>query len=304
MPIILSSSASTPTRRDFLAGLLAGGVGLVATRSATARASDAPPWYALISDTHIASDPKTKSRGECMADNLRAVVDDILAQSPSPLGALIDGDLALTDGQKGDYQTLLGLVDPLRKGKVPLYLGLGNHDDRAHFRDVLSIEPTQDTEVVDKHVGIVEGPPLRFVVLDSLDRVNVTPGLLGDRQRRWLARALDADRKTPTLLFVHHNLSAEEPNALTDTSALLELLKPRRHVKAVVFGHTHTWTRRDVDGLHLVNLPAVAYPFTNDQPLGWCRLIPDAEGAEIELRCVGGDRKKDRERARLPWRSS
>jgi 3',5'-cyclic AMP phosphodiesterase CpdA len=230
-----------------------------------------------------------------MAENLRAVVAEILAQRQPPLAAMIDGDLALTDGQDGDYHTLLQLVDPLRAARIPLYLGLGNHDDRAHFRNVLNVEPRADTEVVDKQVGVVDGPDLRLVILDSLDRVNVTPGVLGERQLRWLAQVLDAGTKTPTLVFVHHNL-ADAP------SALLAVLASRRQVKVVLFGHTHTWARSRHDGLHLVNLPAVAYPFADDQRLGWCRFSPTAEGAEIVFHRLGEERTDDRPVARLKWR--
>jgi 3',5'-cyclic AMP phosphodiesterase CpdA len=240
-----------------------------------------------------------------MADNLRAVVADILAADSPPQGVLIDGDLALNDGQPGDYRTLIALLEPIRKAKLPLHLALGNHDDRDHFRDVLRDLIPAGSQVVDKQVGLVQGPrpAPRFVVLDSLDRVNVTPGKLGPNQLDWLARRLDAVPNDPTLVFVHHNLSREGQTALTDTGALLDVLGPRKQVKAVIFGHTHVWDVREDDGLYWINLPAVAYPFAAGQPLGWCRFRPVPDGGELELRCVGGDRRNDRQRVALRWRS-
>jgi 3',5'-cyclic-AMP phosphodiesterase len=302
MPFFLLPSSRGVTRREFLSGLAGATAAGVMAQGSFAATSNAPPWYALISDTHIAADANAVARGQCMAENLRAVVADVVDQEPSPLGAIIDGDLALADGQSGDYRTFLKILDPLRRANIPLYLGLGNHDDRAHFRDVFGMKPPEDTDVVDKHVGILEGPSTRIVILDSLTQANVTPGLLGDRQRRWLAQALDADKRTPTWIFVHHNLSATEPNALTDTEAFLAVIQPRRQVKAVVYGHTHQWARREQDGLQIINLPAVAYPFTNDQPLGWCRMTPTTDGAELQLRCVGGVRKDDKQVVSLRWR--
>ena len=93
---------------------------------------------------------------------------------------------------------------------------------------------------------------------------------------------------------------------LLDSAALLEILRPRKQVKALVFGHTHTWRREERDGLHLVNLPAVGYHFEKPQPLGWCRLEParDDTGATLALRCVAGDRSKDGERVELSWRGA
>jgi Icc protein len=303
MPVhLLPSQHARLTRREALAGLGLLGLGLALERPC--RAEDAPPWYALVSDIHIAADPTAKNREQVMADNLKAVVADILAQPSPPRGVVIDGDLALKNGQEGDYRTMLGLLDPLRGAGLPLHLALGNHDDRAHFRAVLHEKPPADPVVIDKHVSIVEGPGLRLVVLDSLDAVDVTPGLLGERQLGWLKRTLDDQPKEPALLFVHHNLS-DRPGALTDTPAFLDVIRPRKQVKAVFYGHSHRWTNEtDPSGIHLVNLPAVAYPFSNDQPLGWVAFRPAERGCELELRCVGGDRAKDRQRLNLSWRDA
>ncbi|MBX6314587.1 MAG: metallophosphoesterase [Isosphaeraceae bacterium] len=292
-----------PTRRAFLGRLAAGGASLALVGKAQAAPrDDAPTWFALVADTHIAADPRARHRGQCMTDNLRAVVSEILAQADPPRGVIIDGDLALKDGQPGDYEQLLQLTGPLRRADLPLHLALGNHDDRAHFRAALDAKPPAESEISDKQIGIVEEAGLRLVLLDSLDRVNGTPGLLGERQLAWLARHLDEKPEAPTLLFVHHNL-ADSPTALLDTEALLTVVRPRRQVKAVVFGHTHVWSVRDDDGLHLINLPAVAYPFASNQPLGWCRLQPGPEGAKLTLHAIGGDRSRDGQQLRLRWRT-
>ena len=75
-----------------------------------------------------------------------------------------------------------------------------------------------------------------------------------------------------------------------------------------MYGHSHRWehVREPIGQMHLVNLPAVAYPFKEDQPLGWVRCVPsaEAEGAELELRCIGGHRGRDGERLSLAWRST
>ena len=129
---------------------------------------------------------------------------------------------------------------------------------------------------------------MRFVVLDSQDGVNVTPGLLGGGQLAWLARDLDAHPETPAVVFVHHNLNANSESALRDTTGLLDVLRPRRQAKAVVFGHTHVWNVQKIEDIHMINLPAIGYRFRPEQPLGWAILRPEPDGAEIELRCIGG----------------
>jgi predicted phosphodiesterase len=122
-------------------------------------------------------------------------------------------------------------------------------------------------------------------MLDSLDVTNKTPGVLGEEQRTWLSKALDARTDKPALVMVHHDpmLVEGKKTGLLDTAELMEILKPRRHVKAMIYGHTHTWRMTELEGIHLVNLPAVAYPFNKAEVTGWvdCTLHPDGMSLEM-----------------------
>lgn len=301
-PTGADSSASEITRRKALkASLAIGGAVLSAGcgRNAGSRGNEGG-WYALLSDPHIAADRAERLRGESMADNLRAVVADILHADDPPHGVVIDGDLAFHHGEPGDYRTLLDIVSPLRRVGLPLHATLGNHDDRANLR--AAIAQDADAPLADKRVAVVTGPGLRLLMLDSQNGVNVTAGRLGDGQLAWLASDLDAHPSTPAAVFVHHNLNAKSESALRDTEGLLDVLRPRRQAKAVFFGHTHVWNVRAIDGIHMINLPAVGYRFLRKQPLGWVAFRPSADGAEVELRCIGGDRRQDGKRVELKWR--
>lgn len=302
MPLVLAPGPIW-TRRRALAMLATGGVAL-ATGCARRAGSNGHPagWFALLSDPHVAADPSERLRGESLADNLRAVVAEILHAADPPHAVVVNGDLAFKTGQPGDYRTLLGLIEPLRRAGLPIHLGLGNHDDRANFLAASAKESASGEPALDRVVSTVAGPNVRFVVLDSQDGVNVTPGLLGDAQIGWLARDLDAHPGTPSVVVVHHNLNAHSESALRDTDGLLAVLLPRRQVKAVVFGHTHVWNVQKIDDLHAINLPAIGYRFLPKQPLGWAVLRPESDGAEIELRCIGGDRRKHGQRTWLKWR--
>ena len=237
-----------------------------------------------------------------MADNLRAVVADILRADDPPRGVVIDGDLAFHHGEPGDYRTVLGLVEPLRRQALPVHMTLGNHDDRPNLRAAIARQDGDDPG--DKVVSTVSGPGVRFVLLDSQNGVNVTAGKLGPEQLSWLANDLDAHPETPAVIVVHHNINAHSESALRNTEAFLNVLRPRRQAKAVVFGHTHVWNVRAIDGIHMINLPAIGYRFLPKQPLGWVVFRPEPDGAEIELRCIGGDRRQDGRRASLRWRSA
>lgn len=309
MPIHLiprgpESAPALPTRRAFLGRMMLGSAALALGSTAVrTRAEDAaPPWHAWLSDIHIAADPEFRAREQNMAANLRATVAEILAETDRPRSVFIDGDLAYGTGQAGDYQTVLDLLKPLREAKLPIHLAMGNHDNRENFRAVLHAEPPPDTAIHDRHVSTVSaGKDLRIIVLDSLIKTNTTPGLLGEAQLAWLAKSLDAEPTRATILFVHHYLSTR-PGALNDTPAFLELIEPRKQVKAVVYGHSHRWEYKESNGLHLINLPAIAYPFAADQPLAWARFQPTANGGDLTLRCIGGDRSKHGETIKMTWR--
>lgn len=291
------------TRRGFLAGLASCAAGWTLTRPGPAGSRGNPDgWHAWISDTHIAADPETEVHGERMTANLEAVVSDILLATDPPRAVFINGDLAFKTGEPGDYRRVLAILEPLRRQNIPIHATLGNHDDRAHLRAAL--EDTSSGPLPEKRVEIVDTPGLRYLLLDSQNGVNVTPGLLGPDQLAWVARTLDDAPKTPALILVHHHPNARNEAALQDADALLDLLNPRPQAKSIVFGHTHVWNCRKLGAIHAINVPATGYRFLDTQPLGWCLLRPHPEGAQIELRCIGGDRRQHGRRIDLSWRSA
>jgi predicted phosphodiesterase len=308
MPVHLHPTAHSTTRRGFLGTLAAAAsspLWLGATRARATPADDAgTAWYALLSDIHIAADETLVNREQRMAENLKAAVADILAHSTRPAAAFIDGDIAFNKGLPGDYETAIRLLSPFCEAGIPVHMGLGNHDDRTNFRSATQAAAPGGADVADKQVSVVPGSGHRFVVLDSLDQAGAIPGLLGDGQRSWLGRILDDEPHTPVVLFVHHNPTPDgEP--LKDYELLLDLVRPRRNVKAVVYGHTHRWEHSKVaDDVHLVNLPAVAYHFSDKQPLGWTRLTVDDRGARFTLHALGGNKGPSGQTLELPWRSA
>ncbi|HEX3628229.1 MAG TPA: metallophosphoesterase [Verrucomicrobiae bacterium] len=125
-------------------------------------------------------------------------------------------------------------------------------------------------------------------MVDSLERTRLTPGLVGAEQLNWLAKALDANDTKPALVMVHHNPGfLGKVGGLRGTEALFKLIRPRKQVKAVIYGHTHDWhIRQDSSGIHLVNLPPTAYVFEEHKPSGWVRAQVGDDQMQIELRCV------------------
>ena len=313
MPIYLPQFS----RRKFLAGSLAAGVGLAARGTleagvlgldAGADGSDGDR-LALLSDTHVSASLGHRHRGVNMCDNLRRVCDDVLAQKSAPAHVLINGDLAYLHGRSGDYETAVKLLAPLRQAGLPVQIGLGNHDRRDHLRAALLAGGGPSSSLAaldDRHVTVLELPRVNVLMLDSLRTTNRPRGALGRTQLDWLAATLDARPDKPAVVFMHHHpeLGFNLFKAgLADTAALLAVLSPRRQAKALFFGHTHVWSHKQrPDGLHLVNLPATAYTFSFRQPSGWVDAAFHAGGATLDLHSLSAKRARSDKPLQLRWR--
>ena len=160
-----------------------------------------------------------------------------------------------------------------------------------------------------KQVLVVELERTNLVVLDSFDPKNAVGGKLGESQLKWLAAALDARKDKPAVVCVHHPLQFDPDKGgkyggLADSTAMWPILKERAWVKAFVFGHTHTWKLAGKDGIHLVNLPAVGYPFAKGEVSGWVDARFTAAGVKLEVRAIDPKHANHGKTAELKWRSA
>lgn len=293
-------------RREFLRRAALAGAGLFATRELFAAEAGASSRWALLSDTHIGPKEETIARETNMADHLRASVKEVLAVKASLAGVFVNGDCALKAGLPDEYATFTSLAKPFSQAGLTLHMTLGNHDDRANFWKALNVASDAARPVQSKHVSVVKSAFANWFLLDSLDVVDKAHGKLEVAQRDWLAKALDANSDKPALVMVHHNphLDPTKPNGtLLDTNELFEILLPRKHVKALFFGHSHKWDLKEKDGMHLVNLPAVAYPFSKDQPTGWVDCNVTKSSASLELRAHNEQHPAHGKKTELKWRS-
>lgn len=290
------------TRRTFLSltcAAAATGLAGDAPRSAGEPAgSPAETRWALLSDTHISQDPANEYRGFRPRDTLERAVAAIAAAKTD--GAIVTGDLARLEGLPGDYAALKELVDGLAAA-MPVGLALGNHDNRTNFLAAFPVLPGERPSVGGKVVQILRRGPVRFILLDSLFYVNKAEGLLGKRQRDWLAAYLQGADETPTILCVHHTLD-DGDGSLLDSDRLLRIAAAARQVKAIVYGHSHVYGFTTHEGIHLINLPATGYNFSDAQPVGWVEARLTAKGGDFTLHAVGGDASRDGVAMSFTWR--
>lgn len=292
------------SRRQFLrrAAALGAGLALTPRLQAAPKPLDVNSW-ALFSDLHLAADRSASSRGVNMADHFAAVVRELLGRESRPAGVVITGDCAYNAGQAGDYAVLADLLTPVREGQMPVHLLLGNHDNRERFWEAFQEEKISPRPVADKQVALLRTDRANWFMLDSLEQTSSTPGLLGRAQLAWLEKTLDANPDKPALILVHHNAGIDGNMGLKDTVALFEILRPRLQVKAFIYGHTHVWkTEQETSGIHLINLPPVAYVFQNGNPSGWVYGTLQPNGLDLELRCIDTAHKAHGQKVKLEWR--
>ncbi len=286
------------TRRQFLVAAGATAASLTFTRGLTASTQvDAGPLrVALLSDTHVPADASERYRGFSPVENLSTVVPAVMAAPVE--GTLICGDIARLQGTPEDYARVSGLLAPIA-AKMPLAMVLGNHDHRANFLDAFPQQRAASAGVTNRHTISREARGLRFILLDSLLAPNVTPGQLGNAQRTWLSTELAAST-TPTVIVLHHSLGTNDGD-LVDVDRLFDVLGPHRHVKAILYGHSHEYKVTERDGIQLINLPAVGYNFADKEPIGWVESAWTTEGVDLTLRSIGGNQSANGQTTQVRW---
>jgi len=297
MPIHLTS------RRQFIAQL---GAAVSFSSVKTFAAEVDENLIAILNDTHIgAQHPASAS----IPTNLRNTIAWLLALPKRPGAVIMNGDLALKDGQRGDYEHFARLIAPLRDAGVSLHLTMGNHDDRAVFYDVLKNEKPESPAVESKHVGVVKLAGANLFLLDSLKATMITQGLIGDAQMEWLKKLLDQHADKPALLFTHHNprLGGDPihfPGGLEDSEPLWKAITERKHVKAYIHGHIHHRDFFQHEGIHILNTPATSYVADKKtSTTGWTMLRLTSIGAEATTHTHQADHAWNGVKVDLKWRS-
>lgn len=265
--------------------------------------------FSLLSDTHIPARAETQHAAVNMTANLAHVVRRILASPERPQGAFVTGDLSYLHGLRQDYALFATTVYPLRAAGIPIAVILGNHDDRDNFRKSFNSVGSRLPGPPDRHVGIVESRFANWLLLDSLEVVDETPGQIGAAQLEWLDQALAAYATKPAIVLVHHNPDHSGGKALggwfgmRDTDALYAVVSRHPHVKVLFHGHTHQWqvTRDNRAPFAVVNLPPTAYAFDPAAPIGWVDAVLDERGMRLTLQCLDTAHPQHGSVVPLPW---
>ena len=252
---------------------------------------------ALLSDIHIPAKAGEVYRGFNMVNNFKRITPEVVEMKPEL--AIVNGDAARLEGKVEDYQAVAGLLQPIN-AIAPVCVSLGNHDDRTNFNTVFKANAGDKQTVTGKNVLVIEHELLRFIVLDSLMYTNKVAGQLGKAQRDWLAKYLPTAKDRPVAIFVHHSLENNDGD-LVDVDHLFEILKPNKHVKSIIYGHSHVWSITERQRVKLINLPAIGYNFRDQDPVGWVEASFHRKGVELTMRAFAGNTADNGKKFDVKW---
>ncbi|SDG96101.1 Calcineurin-like phosphoesterase [Leifsonia sp. 98AMF] len=223
-----------------------------------------------ISDTHLLAGGEQLYGTVDSEQHLRALLAEVEASGGRPEAIVFTGDLA-DRGQPDAYARLRALVDPAaeRMGARVIWV-MGNHDDRASFRQGLRDE-IGDTSPIDD-VYWLGG--LRVIVLDS-----TVPGHhygdVSESQLDWLAAELAMPAPEGTILAMHHPpipsvLDLAVSVELRDQSQLREVLEGS-DVRSILAGHLHYSSTATFAGIPVSVSSASCYTQDLNVPVGGTR---------------------------------
>jgi Icc protein len=233
---------------------------------------------AQITDLHIKTPGALAYRKVDTAACLHRCVERLNALNPRPDAVLVTGDL--TDfGTVDEYEHVAACLKPLA---MPVYLMVGNHDDRAALREVFADagylrEEGGGRDFVQYTFDLGD---IRVIALDS-QKPGESPGTLCDARLAWLETQLNAARDRPVIVALHHPPFAtgighmDEMALDAEASAKLEALISRHpNVERVVCGHVHRPVHRRFGGTIASIAPSTAHQVVLD-------LRPDAPSAFV-----------------------
>jgi 3',5'-cyclic-AMP phosphodiesterase len=190
-----------------------------------------------ISDPHLVPRGRLAYGRIDTAGMLERCVRKVLSLPRLPDAVVVTGDL--TDHATLEEYGLLGeLLSPLN---MPVYLAVGNHDDRRVLQQAFPGQKHLCGE--DGFVQyVVDDFEVRLVVLDTV--IPRAPGgELCGRRLAWLDRALAASDR-PTIVAQHHppfvtGLTFMDRMTLANPSEEAAVVARYGHVERVISGHYH-----------------------------------------------------------------
>ena len=248
---------------------------------------------AQISDTHLALDTPDAERR--IADFERTI-DDINSLDPAPDLIIHSGDI-VQNAREDEYAEAARI---LALAKVPVYLMVGNKDDRSKLREAFP-DHAYLQSCGDFIAYSIDEHPIRIIVLDTLNPGS-NKGDFCDERIAALVREYDRDSQKPVAVFAHHPpfLVDEGPDPLHfETDDIMQnfrrVLGSCSRLSGVFCGHVHRGVAGLVNSVRVLVVPCIATtlrrgeypPHLTTCPIYHLHRFDDDGEFSSELRIVG-----------------
>ncbi|HUN71611.1 MAG TPA: metallophosphoesterase [Steroidobacteraceae bacterium] len=248
---------------------------------------------AQISDTHIALE--ADDAGGRTAD-LERTLADIDALDP-PADVIIHTGDVTHGGRREDYAAVASL---LGRARAPVYVAIGNRDDRGNLRRALSrwLPAAPGSSFLDY---AVEDFPVRLIALDTVSP-GTNKGDFSAERARHLTALIEAEPGKPIAVFMHHppftvRVGPDPLNFVTPQAmaTLRQALEGSGRVVAVFCGHVHRSTWGGIGSIPVMVAPCTATalrkgdfpPTMASRPVYHLHRLNSAGELVTEVRIVG-----------------
>lgn len=206
---------------------------------------------------------------------LEAGIEHVNAFHADADAVIVTGDLA-HHGDPVSYQRLKGLLSRLTP---PLFMTIGNHDNREAFLAAFPETATDDNGFVQRRLDFSD---CRALLLDSLfappyDYPVTHAGFLCQKRMSWLDSELKSARieGKPVLIFMHHpphktGFTGMDMIKLLNEGDFYDLVESHGNVRHIFAGHVH----RTISGSHRGIPYSIFKSPVHQQPMPFD--IPDA----------------------------
>jgi Icc protein len=204
-----------------------------------------------ISDTHLLEDSQQISKGRFPHAQLVRALLHINQHINGEKILIVTGDL-VSDVTPNTYKILSTIFNQFA-GQV--YIIPGNHDDSNYIKQYIVGENIN-------HSGYLQFANWKLILLDSsMPGIKLGSGKLSVAELQRLETLLNQKPVVNTLIFMHHppilfGAKWFQEIYLENRDEFHAIIKYRKEVKAIIFGHAHTQWSNIVDGIQYICCPS------------------------------------------------
>ena len=192
--------------------------------------------FIVITDTHIVPN-KNLCNGLDSYSRLKIAINSINNDHPDADFCVIAGDIA----DQGDESSYLRFKKLISKLNIPLYLTIGNHDNRDNFKKIFNEEYSDENGFIQKIIKIKNQ---KIIILDTCNENLLGEGKLCQVRLKWISKHLKNQKELPTIIIMHHHVSKiKSPYidliSLENPNDLFKVLKEHSSIRHIISGHVH-----------------------------------------------------------------